>query len=217
MRNELKEVTKTYTKKMLSNIELIAFAIGTGSKSDLQTAEALYNSCNKNLNNLAECTINELSMFKGMTEGKALRLAACFELGIRRESTPIDQKPFIGQSSDAYSVLIPYLMDLPHEEFLFLMLNQANKVIGVKQLSKGGVNSTTVDVKGIYKEVVSNPRCTSIILAHNHPSGNLEPSSNDIKVTAKVKEAGKYLDIAVLDHIIIAGNQYTSLADKGLM
>lgn len=206
-------------RKHLSNAELIAILLGSGSatESAVSLAQRILNSTNDNLNELGKRSIDELQKFKGIGPAKAIAIAAALELGIRRQATPLSQKPQITQSSDAYNVLVADLMDLPHEEFVVLLLNQANRVIDRIYISVGGVAGTVVDVKKIFRAVVSNPLVASIILGHNHPSDNLNPSKADIAITKKIREAGQYLDVSVLDHLIIAGNTYTSLADEGLM
>ncbi|WMX15410.1 RadC family protein [Aureispira sp. CCB-E] len=206
-------------RKHLSNAELIAILLGSGSASEsaVGLAQRILNSTNNNLNELGKRSIEELQGFKGIGPAKAITISAALELGIRRQATPLVQKPKITQSADAYKVLVADLMDLPHEEFVVLLLNQANRVIDRIYISVGGVAGTVVDVKKIYRAVVANPLVASIILGHNHPSDNLNPSKADISITKKIKEAGQYLDITVLDHLIIAGNSYTSLADEGLI
>lgn len=204
-------------RKHLSNQELISLAIGTGTEKDLETAATVLQAVSYDLNRLARLSLDELKTIKGMTCKKAAAILSVFELGLRRESTPISQRPQITQSSDAYDVLKADLKDLAHEEFIILLLNQANRVIDKISISVGGLAGTVVDVKKILRPAIDNPYTSGIILAHNHPSDNMQPSKADIDITKKIKEAGKYMDIVVMDHIIIAGNGYTSLADEGLM
>lgn len=206
-------------RKHLSNSELLAILLGSGStkESAVTLAKRILQKNGNNLAELGKMSLKELQQFKGIGPAKSITIAAAMELGIRRQATPVLQKPKITQSSDAYNVLIADLMDLPHEEFVVLLLNQANRVIERIYISVGGVAGTVVDIKKIYRAVLANPLVVSIVLGHNHPSGNLEPSKADIKITEKIKEAGNYLDIKVLDHLIVAGNSYTSLADEGLM
>ena len=204
-------------RKHLTNIEHLSLVIGTGNNSDIETATNILSNVSNNLNKLGRLTSLELQAIKGVTEKKAAYILACMELGVRRQATPIEQRPKISQSSDAYNVLLADLMDLNHEEFVILLLNQANRVIDKITISVGGIAGTVVDIKKIFRPVLGNSLCAAIILGHNHPSNNLHPSKADIAITKKIKEAGKYLDIAVLDHIIIAGNSFTSLADERLM
>lgn len=206
-------------RKHLSNAELIAILLGSGSSTEsaVGLAQRVLNASKNNLQELGKISIVELQKFKGIGPAKAISISAALELGIRRQATPMVEKPQITQSSDAYNVLIADLMDLPHEEFVVLLLNQANRVINRIYISVGGVAGTVVDIKKIFRTVLENPLVTGIILGHNHPSDNLNPSKADIEITKKIKEAGRYLDIVVLDHLIIAGNSYTSLADEGFM
>ena len=208
-----------YGRKHLSNAELVAILLGSGSskESAVDLAKRMLQKYNNNLNELGLKTLAELQCFKGIGPAKAITIAAALELGIRRQATPLVTKPQITESLDAYQVLMADLIDLPHEEFLVLLLNRANRVIDRIVISVGGGAGTVVDVKKIYRAVLANSTVASIILGHNHPSGNLNPSRADIEITKKIKEAGKYLDIAVLDHLIIAGNGYTSFADEGLL
>ena len=134
-----------------------------------------------------------------------------------RASTPIISKPEIRCSKDAYDILKADLCDLPHEAFMILLLNQANRVLNKFTISTGGLTSTVVDVRKIFRKVLLQPYTSAIILAHNHPSENPKPSKADLKITQKIRAAGKNLDIEVLDHIIVLSDHYTSLADQGLM
>lgn len=139
------------------------------------------------------------------------------EIGRRRQLTSPQERPQIKGSSDAWNLIAPLLMDLNHEEFWILLLNRANRVIGKEQISSGGVAGTVVDAKIIFRKALENGPASSIIMVHNHPSGNLKPSQADIDITKKLKRAGETLDINVLDHLIIAGSSYFSFADEGLM
>ena len=204
-------------RKHLTSAECLSLIIGTGNDADLRVANWVLEHSSDDLNALARFSIDELLEIRGVTFKKACAIQACMEIGIRRQATPLADKPKITQSSDAYHILMVDLMDLPHEEFVVLLLNQDNRVIDRIYISVGGIAGTVVDVKKIFRAVLGNSLVVAIILAHNHPSDNLNPSKADIEITKKIKEAGKYLDIAVLDHIIVAGKGYTSLADEGLM
>lgn len=206
-------------RKHLTNAELLSILLGSGSpnESAVALARRIIQHTGNNLNNLSKMSIDELKSFRGVGPAKAALISAALELGIRRQATPLESKPQISCSEDSYKVLLADLMDLPHEEFVVLLLNQANRVIDRVFISVGGVAGTVVDVKKVFRAVMGNPLVAGIVLGHNHPSDNLNPSKADIDITKKIKEAGKYLDIAVLDHIIVAGNTYTSLADEGLM
>lgn len=206
-------------RKALSDAELLAILLGSGSnkESAVSLAKRILSHFDNDLNKLGQATLKDLQKFKGVGPAKAISIAAALEVGIRRQSTRVQIQPQITQSSDAYQVLFGILADLAHEEFVVLVLSRANRVIKSIDISSGGLSGTVVDVKKIFRKVLEVERAAAIILGHNHPSGNLNPSKADIAITTKIKEAGKFLDIAVLDHIIIAGKSYTSLADEGLM
>lgn len=214
--NQLLDKFKT-SRKLLTNAESLSFILGTGTDKDLQIAKNLLQIVSYDLNLLGRLTMTELTSIKGITAKKAAAVLAAMELGIRRQATPINTKVQINCSQDIYNVVVADLKDLNHEEFLIVLLNQSNKVIEKSVISVGGLAGTVVDVKKIFKPALANSLCAAIILAHNHPSDNLNPSKADIDITRKIKEGGKFLDITVLDHIIVAGNSYTSLADEGLM
>ena len=205
-------------KKSLSDAELIAILIGSGSREESAVAlsKRILNSVENNLNDLGKCTVSELMKFKGIGEAKAITIAAALELGRRRQLSDIKERPQIKSSKDAYDVIAPILLDLPHEEFWILLLNRANRVMHRVCISKGGVAGTVVDSKIIFLRAIEH-LASSIILCHNHPSGNLRPSQADLDITRKLKSAGQTLDIAVLDHLIISENGYYSFADKGVL
>jgi DNA repair protein RadC len=153
--------------------------------------------------------------FKGVGDAKAISIAAALELGRRRKESEILKKSKIGSSADAYEAICPYLMDLQHEQFWVLLLNRANEIIRPQQISIGGVSGTVADPKMIFKAAIEH-LASAIILVHNHPSGNLTPSQADKDLTKKMKEAGRTLDIPVLDHLIFSDNNYFSFADEGI-
>jgi DNA repair protein RadC len=156
-----------------------------------------------------------MATIKGLGRVKAVTICAALELGRRRrESEAILEK--IANSRDAAAIMQPHLADLSHEEFWVILLNRANKVITRKNISVGGTSGTVVDAKIIFKEAIQ-ARCSGIILCHNHPSGNNKPSEADIQLTRKLKEGALQLDLAILDHIIIAGSSFFSFADEGLL
>lgn len=204
-------------KAALSDAELIAILIGSGTRelSAVDLSKLILQSVNNNLNELAKLSINDLMKFKGIGEAKAISIAAALELGRRRKDSEVLKKPKVSSSSDAYEAIRPYLMDLQHEQFWVLLLNRANEVIKPHQISIGGVAGTVADPKIIFKAALEY-LASAIILVHNHPSGNLTPSQADKELTKKVKEAGKMLDIPVLDHLIFGDNGYFSFADEGI-
>jgi DNA repair protein RadC len=168
------------------------------------------------LNELAKLSIKELMKIKGIGEAKAITIVAALELGRRRKETDSEGKPKISSSKDAFELLRGDLMDLPHEEFWVLLLNRAHRVIKKKRVSEGGVSGTVADPKIIYKMALEE-LASGVIVAHNHPSGNLTASQSDIDLTKKLKEAGKFLEVQLLDHLIIAGSKYYSFADEGII
>lgn len=202
----------------LSDAELIAILLGSGTTtlSAVDLAKNVLQNASYNLNELARLSVNDLMKVKGIGEAKAITIIAALELGRRRKNLEPDAKPKIGNSADAFEILKSELLDIPHEEFWVLLVNRANRVIKKQQVSQGGVAGTVADPKIIFK-IALEELATGIILAHNHPSGNLTPSKADIDLTRKIKEAGKLLEIQVLDHIIIGSQKYFSFADEGLI
>jgi DNA repair protein RadC len=202
----------------LSDAELIAILIGSGTAnlSAVDVSKKILLHGNNNLNELAKLSIKELMKVKGIGEAKAITIVAALELGRRRKETDTEEKPKIITSKDAFDLLKGDIMDLPHEEFWVLLLNRANRVIKKKRVSEGGVTGTVADPKIIFKMALEELAC-GIVMAHNHPSSNLTPSQSDRDLTKKMKEAGKFLDVQLFDHIIVAGNKYFSFADEGLV
>ena len=205
-------------KSTLSDAELIAILIGSGNKEEsaVELSKRILSTVNNNLNELGRIDLGNLMKFNGIGEAKAISIAAALELGRRRKLTEVIKNPKITSSEDVYEIMSPLLSDLKHEEFWVLILNQGNKVIHKSRVSSGGVASTVADSKLIFKPALEKLG-SSIILCHNHPSGNLKPSAADIQLTKKNVEAGKLLDIRVLDHVIVANNKYYSFADEGMM
>lgn len=205
-------------KGALSDAELIAILIGSGSKNEsaVELSKRILLSAKNNLNQLGSLSIEDLMQFKGIGEAKAITISAALEIGRRRKESSSLVKPKIQSSEDAYQQFIPILSDLNHEEFWILILNRANKVVEIKNISRGGVSGTIADAKLIFRPVL-NKLGSSIILGHNHPSGSVQPSMADKQLTKKIVEGGKSLDIQVLDHIIVGDNQYFSFADEGIM
>lgn len=204
--------------RALSEAELIAILIGSGNldESAVEVSRRIMASVNNNLNELGKKTINDLQKFKGIGPAKAITIAAAMELGRRRKESEPDEKPKVVTSADCAAIFKPLLSDLPHEEFWILLLNRNNLVIDKMVVSQGGLSGTVIDVRLILKTALEKLAC-SLILCHNHPSGNLIPSEADKDITKKIKEAGKHMDIPVLDHLIIANDAYFSFADEGLI
>jgi len=205
-------------KSALSDAELIAILLGSGtsSMSAVDLAKKVLQPAGNNLHELARLTVKDLVKIKGIGEAKALTIVAALELGRRRKELENHEKPKITGSRDAYDLLKADLLDIAHEEFWIVLLNRANRVIKKSQISQGGVAGTVADPKIIFK-LALDELASGIILAHNHPSGNLTASQADLDLTKKLREAGKLLDIQVLDHIIVAGQKYLSFADEGFM
>lgn len=203
-------------RKALTDAELIAILLGSGSPREtaLALARRILDAAGGNLVQLGRFSPADLKAFRGVGEAKAVVIIAALELGRRRQLAQVSERPQIRGSSDAYAVVAPLMADLPHEEFWILLLNRANRVIGREQISSGGVSGTVVDAKLLFRKAIQGLAC-SVILCHNHPSGNLRPSQADLDLTAKLLEAGKTLDVVVLDHLITGDNQYYSFADEG--
>ena len=202
----------------LSDAELIAILIGSGTAnlSAVDVSKKVLLHGKNSLNELAKLSVKELMKIKGIGEAKAITIVAALELGRRRKETDSEEKPKISSSKDAFELLRGDLMDLPHEEFWVLLLNRAHRVIKKKRVSEGGVSGTVADPKIIYKMALEE-LASGVIVAHNHPSGNLTASQSDIDLTKKLKEAGKFLEVQLLDHLIIAGSKYYSFADEGII
>ncbi|MFT5913532.1 MAG: DNA repair protein RadC [Flammeovirgaceae bacterium] len=205
-------------KSALSDAELIAILIGSGTRemSAVEVSKLILNKAENNLNELAKFGLNDLKTIKGIGEAKALTIMSALELGRRRKEGEVFRKPKITCAQDAYSVIKPDLLDLEFEEFWVLLLNRANQVIRKERISSGGVSGTVADPKIIFKRALDE-LASAMILVHNHPSGNLQPSQADINLTKKVKEGGKLLEISVLDHLIFTNEGFYSFADEGRM
>ena len=199
----------------LSNAELIGILLGSGLRnmSAVELAGRILDTVDENLKELGKLDHARLCAMKGVGSAKASRLLAAIELGRRREGTAALERPVIQSSREAYDILYPSLVDLDHEQFWVVFLNNANKVLRKMPISKGGISGTVVDLRVLFRECFYCG-ATSIIMAHNHPSGNLRPSQADRKLTERVKQAGEVLDIKVLDHLIITEQEYFSFADE---
>lgn len=204
--------------KAISNAELIAILIRSGTKQEsaVDLAKRMLDQVKNNLNELAKMSVSEMCGFPGIGETKAATILAALELGSRIRKEEALTRDQVTDSKTLYEILKPQMAYLPHEEFRVIYLNRANKIIGERQISVGGVTGTVADPKIIFRKAIELLAC-SIILAHNHPSGNLTPSKADIDLTKKMKEAGKLMEIDVIDHIIVADNGYYSFADEGMM
>ena len=204
-------------KSSLSDSELLAILIGSGSRNEsaVQLCQRILASANNNLSQLGKLSIKQLTDFKGIGEAKAISIAAAMELGRRRRSEDAIILDKITSSRSVFEIMQPIIGELPHEEFWILFLNNSNKVIQKSQISKGGITGTVVDTRIIFKTALEC-NATSLILTHNHPSGKLLASDADKDVTKKLKLAGQQLDILILDHIIITETGYYSFNDNGI-
>lgn len=200
----------------LSDAELIAILIGSGTQNEsaVDLSKKLLKTVDNNLNELGKLGIPDLTKLKGIGEAKAITIIAALELGRRRKISEILDKKKITQSKDVFDLFQPIIGDLPHEEFWILLLNRSNNIMERIKISQGGVSGTVIDVKIILKYAIEK-LASSIILCHNHPSGNRMPSKADDSITQKLKTGCEFLDVAVLDHIIIANTLYYSYADEG--
>lgn len=205
-------------KNILSDAELLAILIGSGNKKEsaVGLSKRILASVSNNLNELGKVDLKDLMGFNGIGEAKAITIAAALELGRRRKTTEGIRRPIVSSSAAAFDLINAELSDLKYEEFWILLLNKQNQLIDKRPISKGGVSGTVADAKLIFKPALEK-LASSLLLCHNHPSGNLKPSQADISLTKKLKEAGKTLDISVLDHLIVANDKYFSFADEGLM
>src|SRR5665647_3063124 len=203
----------------LSDAELLAILIssGTKNKSAVDLGRELLGMANNNLNNLGKLTIADLRKLNGIGPARAVTIAAALELGRRRKLAEVPDVPQIKCSKDVADIFQPLLSDLSHEEFWVLFLNRSNRVIDRLKLSQGGISGTVTDVRIVMKKSIEY-LASGIIVCHNHPSGNLNPSESDTKITQKIKDAGNLMDIQLLDHLILTmDGEYYSFADNGLL
>ncbi len=202
----------------LSDAELLAIILGSGNRTEtaVQLAQRMLSENQNNINLLAKLSLNDFKKYKGVGIVKAINIAATFELGRRRNDSETTERTKITSSKIAYQILKKRLSDLPHEEFWILILNRANQVIKEEYLSKGGISGTVVDVRLICKSAIEN-NASGIIMAHNHPSGQIEPSEQDKAITKKLKQAISLFDISLLDHLIIGDQNYFSFADNNMV
>jgi len=202
----------------LSDAELIAILIGSGNRelSAVQLAQQILSKAENSLQVLSKFSIEQLMQFKGIGEAKAISIFSAMELARRRESTKLKKKTKITSSVAVFNELRVEFSGLPHEEFYILLLNRANEVIGKQQISKGGIAGTVADGKIIFNAALEK-KASGIILAHNHPSGQLKPSEADKRLTKDLIQFGKFIDLQILDHLIFSDNNYFSFADEGLI
>jgi len=202
--------------KALSDAELVAILIRSGTPTDsaLDLARIILNKAGNDLHKLAAMGVSELMRIHGVDEAKAMSIVAALELGQRRRDLAVSQRPLIADSRSAFELLQPVLGDLPYEEFWLLLLDRGNRLMNRVKVSQGGMHGTVADPKLIFREALDQ-RASSVILCHNHPSGQLRPSAEDIQLTRKLVEGGRFLEIQVQDHLIVTSAGYYSFADNG--
>lgn len=205
-------------KNALSDAELVAILIGSGSRNEsaVELCKRILQQNNNQLHQLQKQSIQQLMQFKGIGEAKAITIVAALELAKRLQLSETKELTKIGSSEDVFKLMQPIIGDLPHEEFWVLLLNNSNKVIYKLQLSKGGLTQTVVDIRMLFKTALEH-LATALILVHNHPSGQLVASGADKDITQKIKLAGTSLDIKLLDHLIITQTGYFSFADEDVL
>jgi len=202
----------------LSDAELVAVLIGSGNSEEtaVELSRRILENVKNNLNELGKLNVAGLKKFKGIGEAKAISIIAAMELGRRRNLSSALVMDKITGSNDVAAYLRPMIGDLPHEEFWVLFLNRQNKILDKQRLSQGGMTGTVIDVRLVIKMALEK-HAISLIFAHNHPSGNLDASDADRKITRQLKDAASIMDIPLLDHVIITQGGYFSFADEGLL
>ncbi len=205
-------------RKSLSDAELLAILIGSGTreKSAVELSQELLNEAGNNLKEFSRKTLNELCRFKGIGQAKALTIMAALELGRRRKETYSSKKEKATSSKIVFNYIVPLFEDLNIEEFHVILLNRANEIMKSVKISQGGIASTVVDGRLVFKAALDSIAC-GIILCHNHPSGQLVPSPQDIKLTTDLFNFGKMIDLPIVDHLIFTDNGYFSFADNGML
>lgn len=202
----------------ISDSELLAILLGSGTKNTtaVELARQILRSVGNSLHELGKQNLGDLIKVKGVGPAKAISILAALELGRRRAGLHHIEKVPIKSSETVFNLFHPLLGDLEHEEFWLLMLNRSNKILGRFKVSQGGLSGTVIDTRIILKKALDN-LSSSIIICHNHPSGNNQPSDADVKITEKLKKAAEMLEIKLLDHVIIAEKSYFSFADEGMI
>ena len=200
----------------LSDAELIAILIGSGNSDEtaVQLSQRILGSVSNNLNTLGKLSVKELMVFKGIGEAKAITVAAAMELGRRKSVAEPVKRETVRSSNDAFLIFYPILCDIPHEELWVALISRAGKVIEKVKISQGGIGETSADLRFIMKAAI-NSTCHGVILCHNHPSGNTQPSPQDDILTSRLSKATQLMNMQLLDHIIISDKYYYSYADEG--
>lgn len=205
-------------RHVLSDAELLAILISSGNKNEsaVDLCKRLLSDYNLSLDELAKCSVSDLKKYRGIGEAKAIAIVAAMELGRRRANAPSLEMVSIRTSNDCYQAIAPMITDLQHEEFWVLLVNRANQITGKHIISKGGMNTTVVDPKMVFKTALDHG-AGGLVLCHNHPSGTAKPSQADIQLTNRLKDGANILDISLLDHIIVGAKTYFSFADEGML
>ncbi|PQL91222.1 DNA repair protein RadC [Apibacter sp. wkB309] len=205
-------------KQSLSDAELLAIILGSGSKSEssITLAQRILSSVNHNWNELAKLTIRDLCKFNGVGKVKAIEIITSLEIGRRKSLQQALKKEKISSSKDAYNILQPIIGDLMIEEFWVIYLSRSNKILSKEKISQGGITGTMVDNRLIFKHAIEL-NAVSLIISHNHPSGNIQPSNSDIQITHEIKKAGNLLNIILVDHLIVTQTSFFSFADENLL
>ena len=200
----------------LSDSELLAILIGSGNadESAVDLTRRILDDCNNNLNTLGKMSLHQLQQYKGIGEAKAITILAACELGKRRGSASVEERPSIKQASDIYNIMHPKMQDLGVEEGWALLMNHNYKLIKAVRLSHGGITSTLIDVRLLMKEAVIN-NATVLAISHNHPSNKMTPSMDDDRLTTCVRKACETMNIYLVDHVIIGDGCYYSYREKG--
>lgn len=205
-------------KQSLSDAELLAIILGSGSKSEssITLAQRILSSVNHNWNELAKLTIRDLCKFNGVGKVKAIEIITSLEIGRRKALQQALKKEKISSSKDAYNILQPIIGDLMIEEFWVIYLSRSNKILSKEKISQGGITGTMVDNRLIFKHAIEL-NAVSLIISHNHPSGNIQPSNSDIQITHEIKKAGNLLNITLMDHLIVTQTSFFSFVDENLL
>jgi len=204
--------------QFLTDTELLAILLGSGTRNmtAVEVARLILKGAGNDLQMLGRQGIRDLTRVRGVGPAKAITLLAALELGRRRAGLQHTEKTAVKSSETVFKLFHPMLGDLDHEEFWLLMLNRANRILGKYKVSQGGLAGTVIDTRIILKKALDNLAC-SIIVCHNHPSGNHQPSDADVKITEKLKRASEMLEIKLLDHVIVTDKSYFSFADEGMI
>lgn len=205
-------------KNAVSDAELLAIIMGSGTKNEsaVELARRILASVDNSFHHLSRLSLQDLMKFKGIGEAKAISIATALEIGRRRAAQQVPDRKVISQSTDAFEVLRPFLSDLNTEQFWAIFLDQKNQIIRTVPISSGGINLSLVDIRVLFKTAIEN-FAVSLLVAHNHPSGNLKPSQSDLSITKQIVEAGKLLNIRLYDHLILSQTSYFSFADENLL